>query len=279
MTINLTATKPNIMKSLFISSLLFLLVSADFAQNSKFEIPVRQTPKVKKENLIEAKWVTDLSPKLWNNMTLSSNDRYFLNQRRENVFPEPPDYVYPQEKYKQTITYVSVQIAASCNGKTLTALSTSDKLTAEQKEILNTAALGTDIKVTIKYKYKDQRADSFGPRNQIAEGTSTVTVVPQTEAEYPGGWKELSNYFATNVINALSDKKTSEKIQNTTLKFMVNEEGKIEDAKISQTSTDIKLDKLILDATGKMPKWKPAVNGEGVRVKQEITIPFGGEGC
>jgi len=37
--------------------------------------------------------------------------------------------------------------------------------------------------------------------------------------------------------------------------------------------------KLILDETKKMPKWKPAKNSEGIKIKQEFSIPFGGGGC
>lgn len=266
------------MKNSIITLFLFLLYSTGFAQNSKYELPARQTPSVKKEKLTEAKLVTDLSPRLWSSMVLSSNERYYLDHRRAEEFPQPANYVYPQERYKQTIDYVSVDISVISNGKILRAKSTSDKLTTEQKNILNAADPGTNIRASIKFKYKDQTPDNFGPRNNIVEGVSTVTVVPETEAEFPGGFKQLSAYFIGNVINKVSDKNVSEKVQRATVKFTVNEEGQITDAKVEQTSTDTKIDKLLLDATNKMPRWKPAENSKGIKVKQQISIPFG-VGC
>lgn len=173
---------------------------------------------------------------------------------------------------------VGVEISATSNGKTLTAQNTSDKLTAEQKNILTTADLGSDIRIKIQFKYKNQADDNFGSRSGIKEGVSTVTVVPETEAEYPGGYKKITEYFIENVVNKIAAPSTSQKIQNAVVRFTVNEEGKIVDAKITSTSTDPYIDKLLLDATVKMPKWKPAENSKGVRVKQEFVIPFGGGG-
>jgi TonB family protein len=62
------------------------------------------------------------------------------------------------------------------------------------------------------------------------------------------------------------------------VKFTVNEEGGIMNPKMLRTSRDSKADKLVLEAISKMPKWKPAQNSKGVKVKQEFTVPFGG-GC
>ena len=61
--------------------------------------------------------------------------------------------------------------------------------------------------------------------------------------------------------------------------FTVNEEGEIVNAKISQTSGDSKTDKLFVEAINKMPKWKPAQNSKGVKVKQEFIFNLSGGGC
>ena len=110
------------------------------------------------------------------------------------------------------------------------------------------------------------------------EGQYVVTIVPETEAEYPGGFEHLSSYVTESVINKISDKSTSENIQWAIVSFTVNEEGQVFDAKMSRSSSDIKIDKLLLDAINKMPKWKPAKNYLGLTVKQTFSIPFGG-GC
>lgn len=266
--------KINSMKNSILTLLICALCANGFSQNSKFELPARQTPTVKKEKLSEVKLITDLSPLLWNSMVLSSADRYFLTNRRISEGPEPPKYVYPQEKYKEIIDYVSVAIVASCNGKRESAESTSDILTTSQKDMLNSVDPGSNITVTIKYKYKNQTPDNFGIRNIISEGVSTVTVIPDVEAEYPGGFKQLSNYFASNVANKVSEKDVNEKLFRAEVRFTVEEDGSVTNAKVSQTTTDVKVDKLLLEALNNMPKWTPAANSKGVRVKQQFIIPF-----
>ncbi|MDB5283043.1 MAG: hypothetical protein JWO06_2118 [Bacteroidota bacterium] len=265
-----------IMKHNVVSLLLLLIVGTGFAQNRKYELPARDVPTVTKGMSGKAKYVTDLSPLLWSSLVIPQNERYYLDQRRVRDFPQPQptNYLYPQEKYKLIIDYVEVEFSINSNGKTLSAKGTGDKLNSEQKKILNAADVGTDISVKIKFKYKNQANDEFGSRNKVVEGTAKVKVVPETEAEYPGGFNQLSDYFVENVINKISDKNGFEKVQRAELKFTVNEEGEIMDAKISRTSTDAKIDKLLLEATEKMPRWQPAENSKGVRVKQEICIPF-----
>ena len=267
------------MKTCIITLVSFLLAASGFSQDFKFEYAGRLTPAVKKERLHEVQYVNDISPELWSGLFFQSVEGQLLQLRRIMVFPQPADYVYPQENYQQILDVVGVEISATSNGKTLSAQNTSDKLTSEQKNILTTADLGTDIRIKIQFNYKNQSDDSFGSRSGIKEGVSTVTVVPDTEAEYPGGHKEITEYFTKNVIDKIAAPSTSQKIQNAIVRFTINEEGKIVDAKISRTSTDPYIDKLLLDATAKMPKWKPAENSKGIKVKQEFVIPFGGGGC
>lgn len=266
------------MKTSIITALSLLLVISGFAQPSKFEYTGRYTPSVKKEKLHDAQFINDISPDLWRTMYVPHPDRVLLDLRRVMVFPQPEDYVYPQENYKLILDIVGVEVSAVSNGKTLTAQNTTDKLTAEQKHILTSADFGTDISVKIRFQYKDQRTDNYGSRSEILEGTSLVTVVPDTEAEFPGGHKEITAYFTKNVIDRVAPPSSSDNVLNAIVRFTVDEQGQIVDAKITRTSKDPYIDKLLLDATAKMPKWKPAENAKGVKVKQEFVIPFGGGG-
>lgn len=268
------------MKSNTLILVLFLLGVTGNAQTTTFQLPARQNPTVKKENLSKVVYVNDLSPLLWSSMALPLKGDFWLPQRRVNNFaqPQPENYLYPQDDYKQILDVVYLKIAAVCNGKTVAAVSTSDKLSTEQKDILNTADLSTDIHVTIRYKYKDQTKDSYGSRNKIVEGSTAVTIVPAIEAEYPGGLKQLSAYFAGNVLNKITEPAASDKIYQAVVKFTVNEDGQIINAKLARTSSDKHIDYLLMEALNKMPKWKPAENANGMKVKQEISIPFSA-GC
>jgi TonB family protein len=139
--------------------------------------------------------------------------------------------------------------------------------------------MGTDIRIKIRFNFKNQPNDSGVNVNKINEGEYVVTVIPETEAEYPGGYKQLTEYLNENVFSKISEKNTSEKIQQAILRFTVNEDGQIVDTRIAKTTTYPKIDELLLDATNKMPKWTPAENSKGIKVKQEFSIPLGGGGC
>ena len=262
------------MKNSLLHLFICLLCGSTFAQSGKYEVPERQTPTYTKAKAAAATSITDISNLIWENMDMPSAERFYLQHRRIDEFPQPPKYVYPEKRYAEILDYVSVEIAAVRDGKPVSAKSSSDKLTAEQKEILASAALGSDVTVKIKYKYKDQKEDALGPRNKTVEGVSTVTLVPEKEAEFPGGFKQLSNYFVANVINKASDKKAVEKFQFAAVKFTVNETGQVTDAQITRYSSDAQINKLLIDALSKMPTWKPAENGKGEKVKQEFSIPF-----
>jgi TonB family protein len=266
------------MKKILITFFVILFALAGFSQNDKLELGNRPGPTTSEDKVAKAKLITDLSPLLWQNMELSGRERYVLDHRRENVFPQPEKFNYPQEKYKQVIDYVAVEISTSSNGKTFTARSSSEILTAEQKKLLSTAGLGTDIKVILKYKYKNTAKDEWGQRDNVVEGKVAVTIVPEVEAAFPGGYKQLSEYFASNVLNKVNYKDAADKLSMAIIKFTVNEDGQIANAKLSRATADALIDKLLVEALSKMPKWIPAQNAGGVKVKQEICIPFGG-GC
>ncbi len=275
------------MKHSLITLLLFQLLSTGFSQNSGHEYTGRSTPAVKKEKLKEVNFLGDITPEVWRNLALPDKERIELDLRRGTNYPQ--NYIYPQENYNYIIDYLAVEISAAARGKVQTAQSTSDKLSTEQKNILTSADLGTDISIKIKFRYKKQACDKSGSENKIVEGKLTVTVVPASEAEYPGGFKQLTAYLTENIINKVSKTRSltmglkekvrlSEKIQLAIVKFTVNEEGQVIDAKIARTTTDSKLDQFVLEAINKMPKWKPAENPKGIKVKQEFSIPLGGGG-
>ncbi len=276
------------MKNKIFTLVLFLLSINGFSQNSKYEFGRRFTPSIKNEKINEAKYVSEIMPQFCRYFSLPSKDRALFEDQVKIADSHNEGYVYhlysqesffPEENYEKVIDFVSVEISAVCQGKNLKSQCSRKTLTPEQKNILNSADLGTDIRIKIKFKYKYQAIEDLDNGSKVREGEYIVTVVPETEAEYPGGFKQMTEYIKKNIINKIPEKGISKKIQQAVLEFTVNEEGQIIDTKISSTSTDPKIDKLILDATNKMPKWKPAQNSKGVKVKEEFSIQFGGGGC
>ena len=275
------------MKTCIITFLSFLLSIGVFAQNYKYEYAGRLTPSVNKEKLKDIQFITELAPELWHKIALPYKEQMELDRQRKIAEPFQGYYFASKENFYNkfvyyVIDYVSIEIETTSNGKTHTAQSSSDKLTAEQKNMLYNVDLNTNINIKIMFKYKSQLGYNFGDNTRVTEGKVLVTVVPETEAEYPGGFEQMSAYLVKNVFDKISEKSVSWKIHQAIVKFTINEEGQIVNAKISRTSTDSKADKLLLDAFNKMPAWKPAKNSKGVKVKQEFSIPFGdggGDGC
>ena len=269
------------MKNNPISLLILLFFIPGYSQNLKYEYNGRRTPSIKKEKLIKAEFITEIMPELWRNILLPFRERVELDYRKKIDYSQEW-YTYMNPKaydYSKIINYVSVEMITIIDGKIVISQSTSDKLTTEQKNSLNTADLGTDIKIKIKFNYKNQINDNLGNNNRIIEGESTITVVPETEAAYPGGYKQLTIYLIAAIFNNFSEKSAVSKIQQASVYFTINEDGSIMNAKLSRMSSDSKIDACILTAIGRMPKWKPAKNAKGITVKQVFCIPFDYGGC
>jgi len=277
------------MKHLIFTPLLSLLLLSGSAQPSGYT--GRLTPSTNKLKLHEAAFLNDITPELWRNMALPAYERMDLNRRRMahyqgyDIFPLGYNYLSPQEhNYNKIIDYLSVNITSTHEGKTRTAHSNNDQLSPEQKRILATADLNTDISIKVRFKYKDLVNDASGPEPKIIEGNVSVTVVPETEAQFPGGYAELRNQLTKSVMSRLpsggaSESMYSDKIARSVVKFTINEEGRVVDASISTTSTDSFLDILLVDAVYHLPKWKPAKNAKGQTVKQQFNFSMGSGGC
>jgi TonB family protein len=265
------------MKNYQVTLLLSLLIITGFAQNTRFQYSGRLTPAINKTILDKANFILEIMPEFSKYFVLPFNEQARFDKQLITIYPQGS--IYPQDNFKYLISYVSVDISTICNGKVLSSQNSSDILTSEQKTILVLAEPGTDIKIKIKFRFNNEAIDHASAVDKIKEGEYVVTVIPQTEAEYPGGFNAFSEYFIKNVFNIIPEQSAAESLQQAVLKFTISEEGQIVNARMSKTSTDPKIDELILEATNKMPRWMPAQNSKGMKIKQEFSIPLGGGGC
>lgn len=173
-------------------------------------------------------------------------------------------------------TYVSSEISALVNGKLVKALSKDDALSVEQQNLLRSSELASKIEVNIHYKYKEPVTNTI-ENNKIHV---TMTVIPDNEAQFTGGYQELINYFKENTLEKIPEA-TVKKLQRTLIKFTVNEAGEITNTKLIMGCGENKTDRLLLDLVNKMPPWKPAQNSKGQKVKQdfELIVGNGQSGC
>lgn len=234
------------MKKKLLTILISSVLFSGFSQDFTYEIHGKYERPVKNEALADAKLVSD-----------------FIEG-------------YPVNWVKD---YVSVEISGELDGKPAKAISETEVLNYNQLHLLKKAGLGTELVVSIFYKLKNAVTDQI----EIQQMKVAMTVVPNIEAEFVGGKQLLNKYFKENGIDNISEKSRKE-IQQGIVNFTINEKGDVANAKITKTSGDLKTDKLLLKAINKMPKWKPAENANGKKLKQKFVfsvsrIGAGGAGC
>lgn len=230
---------------------------------------------VKKESLKGIQFVSEITPALWPNLWLPLEQRNTLDQLSRMAYSG--SFIY-SNKYNMVIDYEAVQIIATCFGKTVTAQGNSDVLSFEQKNILNMADAGSDLTIKIRFKFKPGKTGLSVISNAVCEGFLKLTVLPEVEAEFPGGYLFIKDHFK----NAVKEKAPKSGPTNAIVRFIVNENGVAEQGKIEKSSGNRNTDKILLEAITNMPKWKPAKNSKGIAVKQEFHVMLGAvpaDGC
>lgn len=177
--------------------------------------------------------------------------------------------------------YVSVSIITINNGKETKATGTDNNLTAEQKNNLQTADLNADVDINIKY-IAVKTLSSIGSdkidENAVKTINTRLTIIPETEAKYPGGAKEMNSYLKANIISKIPEL-VALKIKGAKVLFTINDKGEVDEVIVLKSSGDEKTDQLMKQAINNMPKWKPAENAKGAKVKQYFEFTAGVYGC
>ncbi|MCE1199370.1 MAG: TonB family protein, partial [Marinilabiliales bacterium] len=115
----------------------------------------------------------------------------------------------------------------------------------------------------------------YGPSDKAEKKSATdpkeVFVVVEEMPEYPGGQNALIDYLVKNLKYPEEAKKAgiTGKVFVT---FVVNAEGKVENAKIARSASP-SLDAEALRLVGQMPDWKPGKQ-RGVAVSVAYTLPI-----
>lgn len=167
-------------------------------------------------------------------------------------------------------SYISMEVVTISNETIRKETSTNDTLTNEQIGMLKMADFGADIAVDVRYIPHN----SFLGESDIKVINFVFTVVPEVEAEFSGGFEMMRTYLKKNAVDKIPEA-FAKQLSQATVRFVVDEGGQITDAQITVTSEDENVDALLLDAVKGMPKWKPAENGNGVKVRQEFEFSVG----
>lgn len=232
------------MKKILLTPLLLLFFATTQAQDLTYELNAKHINPIKKDQLEKAKVISDI------------------------ILGYPKSWI---------LGYVSVNISGTCNGKTISANGTNDKLSKAQQNILNNADLNCNINITIEYKCKN----AITGEPEISHMNYKTTYSPDIEAQFVNTSNTMMDYLNDNIIAKIPED-ISKQLKSAVVNFTINEDGKIDNAKISRTSGDASTDNLLLEALNNMPSWKPAENANGVKVKQNFEFILGGKlvgGC
>lgn len=251
-------------------------IHATASNGSSFVYRGRFNPVAQKEILETASYVSDISTELWTRMAMPRKERFRLDSLRKIVYPLGY-YLYPIGGYNCAVEYVSVEISTTHKDAFITASNVCDQLTTAQKSILFNAEFGEELSVKIKFRLKnmDSRQQNSNP---IITGTTTVTVVPNREASFPGGYSKMSQYINDHVRAAASTKNVFDSLQEAVLNFTVNQRGQLTNVSLLGVSNKSEAAQIILKVISGMPLWKPASN-KGQNVAQKFSIPLGNIGC
>ncbi len=107
---------------------------------------------------------------------------------------------------------------------------------------------------------------------QTAHDEKEIFRVVEQQAEFPGGIGEMGKFIQNKIIYP-ADAKENGVVGQPIIKFVVNEDGKITNAIIKQTSGNYLLDQEALRIISVMPNWQPAKMGLKP-VKCYFTMPI-----
>ena len=237
-----------------------------YSQNDRYEFYAGQ------KTLVYQEGKTTLLPQA----SYITNEKLCSAKFMSDIIPD-----YPTSYYNSIIDYTFVQITIIDEGKKVFTNSMSDTLTKEQLSVLDNAGVNSAIYIKVHFKYKDALNDGMGSLRKTKEMDFKVNVIPAVEAEYDGGYDKMTSYLREKVLTKVPVTSTNAKVPEVSVLFTVNENGYVSDAKMLKESADPNFDKLFLEAVNNMPKWKPAENAKGVKVKQQFTIgvPTVRRGC
>ncbi|MEY3413073.1 MAG: hypothetical protein RIQ70_1763 [Bacteroidota bacterium] len=178
---------------------------------------------------------------------------------------------YPVNWVKE---YVSVEVLTEKDGKTEIAKGENQVLNKEQKSILNKADLESEVHINVRYI----SINSVTERKENNEMVVKMTVVPDIQAEFEGGYENLKKYLKDNLIDRIIEN-TPPEFQKGKVVFKIDPNGKLVDAEILESSGDTNMDNFLLEVFRNMPNWKPAQNATGEKVKQRFEFSMGIGGC
>lgn len=129
---------------------------------------------------------------------------------------------------------------------------------------------GDIVEVNITFRFKDEKP------GLMHSGTFMFTVVPETEAVFPGGDKGILAYVEQEL------KKKSIELPEAffaRIVLEINENGRVEKVRMPEESRDKRIGNALISIFKSMPGWMPAKNKLNKPVNQYLEFLLGERGC
>lgn len=181
------------------------------------------------------------------------------------------DDIYPKKETEQITAYKETELSYyTAFGKQIIK-SNGPLLSKSQLAAISSLSVSSTFFLKAYVQYEDQK--------YVKELFYAFSVIPNTSAQYKGGYEKLIQELKTNTKRAASQIKENE-IPLARVKFRVSEEGKIVKSEINAYSGNLEVDDILVNSVKKLEEeWIPAQNKKGEKVTQDLFFFFGMEGC
>jgi len=171
--------------------------------------------------------------------------------------------------------YISVEISSKFNGFETNLLSDNNILSDAQKKLL--AKIDIDTEIVVKVKYNTKNIITY--ELEESEMNVSLTVIPEVEAKYSGGYEKLISYLKENSADKITTI-SKKQVQRSTIRFSIDKTGSVANVKLIKTSGNTEIDNLLIELIVNMPKWNSAKNLKGESVSQQFDFTIGTmDGC
>jgi len=170
--------------------------------------------------------------------------------------------------------YVSTKVILSRNGMEQQASGRDQLLTKEQLALFNSVKTGEQVNIQVNYKMKN----SVTGKLDKSYMSKALTVLPEVNAEFPGGYAPLITHLKNNSLEKVTAS-YGDKTPMISIGFTIDESGRPGEIKMINSSSDSKVDELLMNLIETMTSWTPAKDFDGKHVSQRFELIIGSEGC
>lgn len=156
--------------------------------------------------------------------------------------------------------YISTEIIYTFNEEVKKAKGTNQELTAEQKELLENAEVGSTIELLVDYLPKNSLRNNT-PKKMNVE----VKVIPEIIPSFKGGEESFGRYMESSFLSKLDTSEVN-KLQFSVVQLVITDEGKSDDVYLEEGTGNMELDAKLTQVLCSMPEWNPATKSNGETV-------------